>query len=127
MTDRSEVETLLQRLYAARVRGDLGGVVDTFARGAKFEIAGASNMSPISVSAVGIDEFRPLLALMFKAFRLTDHTILSILIDGKKAAVHWRAKIHSKITGTIVLTEFVDLVHIGNGKIDSYTEFFAPR
>ncbi len=127
MTQRSDIENLLHGLYAARVRGDLAGVLASFTPGAKFEIAGASNASPISVVALGIDEFRPWLSLMIKSFRLIDHVTLSILIDGDAAAVHWRARIVSKITGATVLTEFVDLVRIENGRIGSYTEFFAPR
>jgi ketosteroid isomerase-like protein len=127
LTDRNAIENLLHSLYAARVRGDLRAVVDLFDPGAKFEMAGASNTSPIMVIALGVDEFRPWLTIMIKTFKLTDHAILSMLIDGDRAAVHWRARIHSKITGATVLTELVDLIHIGNGRIDSYTEFFVPR
>jgi ketosteroid isomerase-like protein len=127
MTDRSEVEILLRGLYAARVRGDLGRVLETFAPGAIFKIAGSSSTSPISLIAVGIDEFRPWLALMIKTFKLTDHLTVSMLIEGQDAAVHWRARIHSRITGATTLTEFVDLVHIENRCINSYTEFFVPR
>jgi ketosteroid isomerase-like protein len=64
---------------------------------------------------------------MIKTFKLSEHTILAMLIDGAKAAVHWRAKIHSRITGTTVLTELVDLIEIRNGRIASYVEFFVPR
>jgi ketosteroid isomerase-like protein len=127
MTDRLEIERLLRALYTARVRGDLDAVCDIFSNDAKFEIAGASHKSPLAVIAVGIDEFRPWLALMIKTFKITDHTILSILMDGPNAAVHWRARIHSRITGTAVLTELVDLIQINNGRIASYTEFFVTR
>jgi ketosteroid isomerase-like protein len=126
MTDRSEVEILLRGLYAARVRGDLGRVLETFTQGAIFKIAGSSSTSPISLIAVGIDEFRPWLALMIKTFKLTDQLTLSMLIEGQDAAVHWRARIHSRITGATTVTEFVDLVHIENRRINSYTEFFVP-
>jgi ketosteroid isomerase-like protein len=127
MTSRLEIEGLLHELYAARVRGDLKAVCNAFSNSAKFEIAGASHASPIAVIAVGIDEFRPWLALMLKTFRLTDHVILSMLVDGAHAAVHWRARIHSRITGATVLTELIDLVQVENGRIASYTEFFVPR
>ena len=79
------------------------------------------------MKAVGIAEFRPLLAIMIKSFKLSEQTILSMLIDGNKAAVHWRAKIYSRITGTTVLTELVDVVEVRDGRIASYTEFFVPR
>jgi ketosteroid isomerase-like protein len=50
-----------------------------------------------------------------------------MLIDGAQAAVHWRAKIYSRITGTTVLTELIDVVAVRDGRIASYTEFFVPR
>jgi ketosteroid isomerase-like protein len=127
MTDRLETERLLHRLYAARVQGDLPALCATFANDATFQIAGASNPSPVSISAVGVDQFRPLLAIMIKTFKLTDYTTLAMLIDGAKAAVHWRVKIFSRITGTTVLTELVDVVEIRDGLVVSYTEFFVAR
>jgi ketosteroid isomerase-like protein len=127
MTDRLEIDRLLRELYAARVRGDLDGVCQTFSRDAEFQIAGASHTSPIAITAVGIDEIRSWLALMIKTFQIHDQTVLALIIDGVKAAVHWRAKIHSRITGAAVVTELVDLVQIRDGRIASYTEFFVPR
>jgi len=128
MIERVEIERLLLELYAARVRGDLAAVCATFTNDANFQVAGASsNASPIAMKAVGIGEFRPLLAIMIKSFKLTEQTILTMLIDGTKAAVHWRAKVHSRITGTTVLTELIDLVEVKDGRIGSYTEFFVPR
>lgn len=128
MTDRIEIEHLLLGLYAARVSGDLAAVCATFTKDANFQVAGASNnASPIAMKAIGVDEFRPLLGIMIKSFKLSEHTILAMLIDGAKAAVHWRAKIYSRITGTTVLTEFIDVVEVRDGHIASYTEFFVPR
>jgi len=127
MTNRLEVDRLLRELYAARVRGDLEGLCRIFADDAKFQIAGPSHTTPVSVSSVGVDQFRPLLAVMIKTFKLSEHTILTMIIDGAKAAVHWRAKVHSTITGQRVLTELVDVVEIRDGRVASYIEFFAPR
>ena len=128
MTERVDTERLLLELYAARVRGDLAAVCATFTNDASFQVAGAgSNASPVAMKAVGVAEFRPLLAIMIKSFKLSEQTILSMLIDGGKAAVHWQAKIHSRIAGTTVLTELVDVVEVRDGRIASYTEFFVPR
>ncbi len=127
MTDRDAIDGLLRGLYAARLRGDLDAVCKAFSEDAVFQIAGAGQVSPVSNRAVGVGEFRPLLAVMIKTFKLRDQVILAILIDGMKAAVHWRAGVHSRITGAMVLTEFVTLVEIREGRIASYLEFFAPR
>ena len=127
MTERLEIDRLLRELYAARLRGDLDGVCRSFSDDAVFQIAGAGQVSPVSNRAVGVGEFRPLLAVMIKTFKLRDQIILAILIDGRKAAVHWRAGVYSRVTGTMALTEFVTLVEIRDARIISYLEFFAPR
>ena len=127
MTDRLEIDGLLRGLYAARLRGDLDAVCRSFSDDAVFQIAGAGQVSPVSNRAVGVGEFRPLLAVMIKTFKLRDQVILAILIDGLKAAVHWRAGVYSRITGTMVLTEFVAIVEVRDARIVSYLEFFAPR
>jgi ketosteroid isomerase-like protein len=127
MTDRLEINRLLRQLYAARVKGDLDGVCRTFSNDANFQIAGASHVNPMAIAAVGIDEIRSWLALLIKTFQLTDQTILSMIIDGTKAAVHWRATIHSRITRAAVVTELVDLIQIRDGRVASYIEFFVAR
>ena len=127
MTDRREIDGLLRGLYAARLRGDLDAVCQSFSDDAVFQIAGAGQVSPVSNRAVGVGEFRPLLAVMIKTFKLRDQVILAILIDGAKAAVHWRAGVYSRITGTMALTEFIAMVEVRDGRIVSYLEFFAPR
>jgi ketosteroid isomerase-like protein len=127
MTDRFEIDRLLRELYAARLRGDLDAVCRSFSDDAVFQIAGAGQVSPVSNRAVGVGEFRPLLGVMIKTFKLRDQVILEVLIDGMKAAVHWRAGVYSRITGTMVLTEFVAIVEVRDARIVSYLEFFAPR
>ncbi len=127
MPERADIERLLRELYAARVRGDLEAVCACFAPDAAFEIAGASQSSPLSMKATGVDKYRPLLAILVRTFKLREQRILSILIDGPKAAVHWRADVHSRITGTSISTELVDVIEVRDGRIASYIEFFAPR
>jgi ketosteroid isomerase-like protein len=127
LTNRLEIDRLLRQLYTARVAGDLEGVCQTFANDAKFEIAGTSQTSPIAISATGLDQIRTWLALLIKTFQMSDQAILSMIIEDAAAAVHWRAKIRSRITGATVSTNLVDLVQVRDGRIASYTEFFVPR
>ena len=87
MTDRLDIERLLRELYAARVRGDLDGVCRAFTNDATLQIAGAGNVSPIGVKSSGVVQFRSLLGLLIKSFKLSEQTILSIIVDGEKAAV----------------------------------------
>ncbi len=127
MPDRPEVERLLRELYAARLGGDLEALCRTFAKDARLDIAGTSYASPMAIRAAGLGEIRSWLALLVKTFQLGDQEILSMIIDGEAAAVHWRARIRSKITGATVLTELIDVVRVRERRIASYTEFFVPR
>jgi ketosteroid isomerase-like protein len=127
MPDRLEVERLLRELYAARLGGDLEALCRTFAKDSRLDIAGTSYASPMAIRAAGLGEIRSWLALLVKTFQLSDQEILSMIIEGEAAAVHWRARIRSKITGATVLTELVDVVRVRDGRIASYTEFFVPR
>ena len=127
MPDRLEVERLLRELYAARLSGDLEALCRTFAKDSRLDIAGTSYSSPMAIRAAGLGEIRSWLALLVKTFQLSDQEILSMIIDGEAAAVHWRARIRSKITGATVLTELIDVVRVRERRIASYTEFFVPR
>jgi ketosteroid isomerase-like protein len=127
MINRLDVERLLQELYAARLAGDLDRLCATFADDAKLEIAGVSYATPMAIRASGRAEIRTWLALLVKTFQLSEQQVLSMIIDGAAAAVHWRCGVRSRITGATVLTELVDVVHVRDGRIVSYSEFFVPR
>ena len=122
---RLEIEQLIQKLYAARVGGNLEELCALFAPDAVFEISGASHAKPIAIRTRGAAEYRPWLALLLKTFRVADHVLVTVIIDGSQAAVRWRASIHSKITGARVPTELVDLIEVEHGRITSYIEFFS--
>jgi ketosteroid isomerase-like protein len=126
MTDRLEIEQLLRELYAARTQGQLDRLCALFAADATFRIAGATDGKPIAITARGSAEIRAWLTIMLKTFKLTHYQLLSSLIDGSRAAVHWKVNIHSKITGILVPTELVDLVEVSGGRITAYRELFAP-
>jgi len=111
MMDRLVIDRLLRDSMLRDTRRPRRGM-RIFLNDARFEIAGSSHGSPIAVASVGVDEFRPLLALMIKTFKISDQSVLSIIIEGVKAAVHWRATVHSRITGTKVATELVDLIEV---------------
>lgn len=124
--NRLEIEQLLSRLHAARTEGRLDQLCELFATNAMFKIIGSSDGKPIAIAAQGNAEIRAWLSVMLKTFKLSRYQLLSMLVDGSRASVHWRVDIHSKITGVVVPTELVDLAEAGNGRILSYQEFFAP-
>jgi ketosteroid isomerase-like protein len=127
VTDRDNIDQLLRELHAARIDGQLARMCAVFAEDATFRIAGSSEGKAIALAASGLNEIRPWLAMLVKAFRLTQYEPSPSVIEGERAMIHWRAHIHSKITGVVVPTELVDMVEARNGRISSYFELFVPR
>lgn len=123
---RSSVEGLLRELYAARVAGELDRLCAVFAPDALLKISGSGDGKPIAIAARGAQEIRCWLGVLVKAFRLTRQEILLMVIDGPRAAVQWRAGIHSRITGVSVPTELVDVIEVRERRITSYVELFVP-
>jgi acetyl esterase len=126
MTDRLQVERLVRELHAARVDGDLEGLCRVFSRDARLRIGGSGDGKRISLDASGMSVIRPWLSVLVKTFRLSRYQLLSLTVEGMRAAVHWRVDIHSKITGAIVPTELMDLIEVSGGRVASLTEFFVP-
>ena len=122
MSMREDIERTLREAYAARQRGDLDALTRVFAPHARFQMAG-SRASPIAASAKGAEQYRALLAGMIKTFEMLDHQIVTMLIDGSKVAVQWRARIRSAITGETVDTEALDLIEMEGNRIKSLLEF----
>jgi ketosteroid isomerase-like protein len=125
MTERRQVEELVRRLHAARLDGNLESLSALFGPEARMRIQGTSDGKPIAVGASG-SQIRAWLSILVKTFRLGGYRLLSLTIEGERAAAHWRVDIHSKITGALVPTELVDLVEVRDGHIVSYVEFFVP-
>src|SRR5277367_4309520 len=123
----TQIDRLLRELYAARSSGDLERVCRVFAADAKFQIAGASEAGPAGIKANGIREFRPLLALMIKTFKLGSLTIRSMEIQGDQATVRWQANVQSRITGATVPTEMIDFLEVRGGQIVNFNEVFVRR
>jgi len=122
MSTREAIERTLREAYAARQRGDLDALARAFTPHARFQMAG-SQASPIAALAEGTEQYRTLLAAMIKTFEMLDHKIVTMLIDGSKVAVQWRARIRSTVTGETVDTEALDLIEMEGDRIKSLLEF----
>ena len=126
MTVRSDAEQILKALHGARVNGDLAAMCRLFARDGEFRIAGASGDKPIAITATTLEAFRPWLAMLVKAFKVSRYELLSLIVEDQRVAAHWHADIYSKVTGVTVSTELIDLVELEDQKIVVYREFFVP-
>jgi ketosteroid isomerase-like protein len=123
MTDRSQMEKLLADTYAARKRGDLDSVCACFVDEPSFVMAGSREASPIAVQCTDGATFRTVMSGLIATFEWLDQQVLAMVIDGPRAAVHWRGRIRSTITGEEVVTELVDVITVQDGRIQSLIEF----
>jgi ketosteroid isomerase-like protein len=123
MTDRAEKERVLRELYEARVAGDLDTISLHFAPDCRFEMAGSPGASAVAVKSVGAEQFQPLIAQLIKIFAMSDLKIVSMLIDGDRAAVHWRVRIKSSVTEDMAVTDLCDMIEFKDGRVVSFLEF----
>jgi ketosteroid isomerase-like protein len=123
MADRSEIEALVKRLYAARVEGDMDALGQAFAENARFQVAGSPEASMLATHAEGHDGVIALLQTMTDTFALEDFAILDLLIDGGRAAVRWRATVLVAASGDTHATEVADFLTVENGRVVSLVEF----
>src|SRR5882757_8571855 len=127
MADLAPAQRTIETLHAARVGGDLAGMLSVFSADGHYEILGASADKSIAIRAKDLAEFRPWLSMMVKVFRISNYQLLSLTVEWPRAVAHWRADIYSKVTGVTVPTELADIVQLNEDSILTYTEFFAPR
>jgi ketosteroid isomerase-like protein len=123
MSERAEIERVIRQAYAARKRNDLEACLKVFADKPVFRMAGARVTSPVATASRGQVELRAVLGSLIRDFEWIDHTIVSIVIDGSKAAVHGRIKLESTVTGDVVETDVADFIEIRDGRITSFIEF----
>jgi ketosteroid isomerase-like protein len=121
--DRSEIEGLVKKLYAARVDGDIDALSQLFAENATFQIAGSPEYSMLASLAEGYETVMSLMRTITDTFSLSDVAILDLLVDGNKAAVRWRATVHVMTTGQTVTTDIAAFIEVADGKVVSLIEF----
>jgi ketosteroid isomerase-like protein len=123
MADRNQLEQTLRETYAARRRGDVEGILRHFSPDARFTMAGSPETSPVAMRVEGHAPFREALQGMVKTFVVEDLDVVSMVIEGDRAAVHWRATFRSAVTGDILKSDLCDFVEFKDGRIATFHEF----
>ncbi len=123
MTSRTQIEDAIRSAYAARIRGDLDGVMAYFAADAEFEFNGrGTGFEAFSVPAKGADSIRSIMQAIIDTFRFEDWKEISLLIDGEHASLHWRARITNTRTGKADSFDVFDLISFHDGKISHFRQ-----
>jgi ketosteroid isomerase-like protein len=114
--ERSEVAAFVEKTYAARKAGDLEGVVKAFAPNAVMSLPGF-------VRAEGADEIRTTLKALIGDFEFLEINPVDLIVEGTRAALHWRLRLRHAPSGEIRETEVCDVWRFQNGLVVSFTQF----
>jgi ketosteroid isomerase-like protein len=121
MTSKSAIEETLRSTYAARVLGDVEGTLANFADDVVFEINGRGTGMPTLASPVqGKAALRPVMQQLVDNFRFSDWRVISLLVDGEQAMLHWRALVTFNPTGKAAEFDVFDLVTFRGGKYAAF-------
>lgn len=123
MTDRDTIRKLIEQAYAARGDGDIKGVMAGYHADGVFELAGDKNALPLAGVVKGHADVHQAMAGFIAAFEFIKRDIVSMLIDGDRAAVHSRLEIRLIPKDVTVTTELVDMFRFRDGKIVELVEF----
>jgi ketosteroid isomerase-like protein len=118
MTSRAQIEDTVRSLYAARVRGDLEGVMRGIADDAVFGLNGRGTGQPaLAKVSRGKAAIRPVLQQLIETFRFDDWKEQALLVDGERALLHWTARVTCVPTNKSEIFDVFDLVTFRDGKI----------
>jgi ketosteroid isomerase-like protein len=123
MTDRKTIETVIERCYAARQKGDIETLMAAFDPDAVFGLAGSKELVPAAEPARGHQNIRDTMTGLIAIFDFIDRDIISMVIDGEHAAVHSRVKIKYVPRDRTITTDLLDSFRFKDGKIAELLEF----
>ena len=123
MIERAAIETLLKDAYAARVQGDLDKVMSYFHPECRFHLMGAADVGPACNPQSGCEAVRAHMAGLINTFAFSKFETLGLIVEGERAAHHWRADITFVPTGKTENFEALDMVTFADGKVRDITQF----
>jgi ketosteroid isomerase-like protein len=123
MADKSKLETVINEIYDARMRGDVEGILRHTDEHVEFSIAGCGLSSQIPCTVVGTAALRDVLGQLISAFEFRNGRVLDLMIDGDRAVVHWHVQVRVPNSGEEAETDLVDIVRFRADKVISYKQF----
>lgn len=124
MRGRDEILETIREGYAARVRGDVEGVLSVFTTDAIFRLNAAPLNRITAVHTMAGTELRSAMTQLIDNFEFSDFEIVDSVVEGSKAAVRSMFTVRARTTGHVAQTEVLDLIEFKDGKICSFVQFF---
>jgi ketosteroid isomerase-like protein len=120
MADRETILKNIEAAYAARTRADREELATNWAPGATYRLVGAETLPGI---AAGANDANEAIGALIDLFQFHEVERLSTLIDGNRAALHWRVTFTSGDSDPATV-ELCDLWEVADdGKLVSLTQF----
>ena len=124
MQSREQIETIVRDLYAARVRGDVDGLVRPFTQDGWLQIAGfPGEAEPGGKQVADKAQLREGLENLVREFDFLQQDIVTSVIEGDRAAIHSRVRVRHSASGVTEDTDILDLFTFEDGRIASLLEF----
>ena len=123
MADRAHMEQTINKLWKARVAGDLEGTICDLSEDAVFSINGrGTGVATMSEPCCGKPAVTPVIKDLIDNFQFDDWKQLDLLIDGDKALLRWTAKVTCRPTGKTADFEVFDIITFRGDKIADYRQ-----
>jgi ketosteroid isomerase-like protein len=120
MADRETILCNIEAAYAARTRGDREALATYWAPGGKYRLVGAETLHGIEA---GANEANEAIGALIDLFQFQAVERLATLVDGNRAALHWRVTFTSGGSEPATV-ELCDLWEVADdGKLLSLTQF----
>lgn len=118
---RNEYERLIHTFYENRLANDSEACLAHFSPTASFHLIGTPAAAPSA--PLHPDAVRRQVTDMVHTWEWKKFDLQSIVIDGDRAAIHYRLTAGFKPTRDVLTTDVVDLMTFANGKVTSFIEF----
>ena len=121
MLSREEALDVIERAYAARLRGDKAELAKYWADGATFRIAGDRS----NLQSVPLESETPMAAIseLIDKFTFSDLQRLDAVVENHIVAVRWADTV-SYAGGAAVRSELMDFIHLDDdGKVRSFVQY----
>ena len=123
MTDSETIRKIVRSTYEARSRGDLDETMASFADDVVFEFYGQGTDLPSMASeARGKAAVQRIIKELIDNFRLSDWQEVSLVVEGSKAALHWRANVTFTQNGRSEKFDVFDFLTFRDGKIVDFRQ-----
>ncbi len=118
MASADELKAQVHKMYKARVAGDIDALIAEFADDITFEFNGRGADFPgMSGEVCGKSEVAKAMRGMIDSFRFQNWREKSLIVEGDRAALHWRARVTFLPTGESEDFDVMDMFTFRDGKV----------